>query len=70
MSRARTQGYAWWQCEAAFIAVTADTRDFESFNNDSACFARYCEMQAAGADREGFTKLAAQIRAAAIRGAR
>lgn len=42
-----------WYDELTYIERIAATQDFKSFNNDAHCFARYCDMQARGARKDG-----------------
>lgn len=66
-----TLSYATAREEASFILDTLAGRlSLTPFNNDWACFATYCEMQAAVARREGHADVADIMQAAGNRAAR
>lgn len=43
-----------WREECNYIDTVSITRKLGNFNNDIACFIRYCEMQRDTAEKQGF----------------
>lgn len=64
MGRRKPQSQQEWAAEAAYCKRTSTFRSFGNFNNDPACFARYCDMQARFAREDGATAEAGVIAAA------
>jgi len=50
--------YLWWVTELEYIRSICPHNPGSDFNNDSDCFASYCEMQSHSAEDDGLPEIA------------
>ena len=66
MSKQDTLAHVFWQDELAYICSVDAAAPGSAFNHAPDVFARYCDMQANGAQRDGEEDIANHMRGVAV----